>query len=198
MVDVVGRARCFLRLAGLFAALAIAYQLVPALSAAPVAAAPAIDETGASFMSRLLDEINKRRDLIGTPRLASIPPSAGAALDGFFAQTEPGLAWPRPCIHQLLGGAFSWEYVVATGFEGEARGEVLACPGPEPYWTPALAAQQWWRSPAHFVVLYGDPYANAVACSALGLQSGVNEARRKGDVHLVDAAIAVICVTFHD
>src|SRR5262249_28630915 len=80
-------------------------------------------------------------------------------------------------------GAFSWDYVLATGFGGEARGEVLACPGPEPYWTPGRAAAQWWDSPSHFKVLYADPYANALACSANGVRSGIvisSTIRRKG------------------
>src|SRR4051812_24294323 len=85
----------------------------------------------------------------------------------------PAMAWPRPCQHHLVGGAFSWEYVLATGFDGEARGEVLACPGPVPYWTPGRTAEQWWESPHHFSVLYADPDANGLACSANGIRSSV-------------------------
>jgi hypothetical protein len=157
-------------------------------------------------MTRLLDEINKRRDVVGTQHLSFIPADASAVLDGFLAQTMPSMAWPRPCQHHIVGGAFSWEYVQATGFDGDPRGEVLACPGPQPYWTPSRAAEQWWESPSHFAVLYADPDANGLACSANGIRAGavvkVTSTKRKGapvQSQLTgDAAAAVLCVTFRD
>jgi hypothetical protein len=90
--------------------------------------------------------------------------------------------------------------VLATGFDGEARGEVLACPGPEPYWTPDLAAEQWWESPSHFAVLYADPDANALACSASGLREGATDGKGRGKSRsrTEGAASAILCVTFRE
>lgn len=178
-------------------ALAFVFALIAPLMVSPVAAAPtrADDEVSDAFLRRLLDEINARRGLLGHPPLAFVPASANAALDGFLAQTAPAMAWPGPCMHHLVNDAFSWDYVMAAGFGGEARGEVLACPGPEPYWTPDRAAEQWWESPIHFGVLYADFDANAVACSAYGVQgSGGNNRRRNQSSS--GAASAILCVTF--
>jgi hypothetical protein len=179
-----------LRLFSVIAVLILTAQI----AVAPVDAAPAADddEVADGFLLRLLDEINARRASIGNPGLSYVPAHANAALDGFLAETAPSLAWPGPCMHHLVDGAFSWDYVNAAGFGGEARGEVLACPGPEPYWTPDRAADQWWASPIHFDVLYADPDANAVACSAYGVNS--SGSKRRGRVS--DAAMAVLCVTF--
>ena len=99
------------------------------------------------------------------------------------------MAWPGPCMHQALGGSFSWEYIrAAADFDAEPRGEVLACPGPDPYWTPERAADRWLTSPSHAAILYGDADANAVAC-------GVYLPRVvKGSI----MAVAVLCVTFRE
>lgn len=176
-------------------ALVAAFLIVASTDVAPAAAAPAQNEEDA-FLRRLLDEINARRDALGNQPLAYVPASANAALDGFMAQTAPAMAWPGPCMHHLIDDAFSWDYVQASGFGGEARGEVLACPGPEPYWTPGRAAEQWWDSPIHHDVLYADGHANAVACSAYGVQGSNNNRRRNQSAS--DAASAILCVTFRD
>jgi hypothetical protein len=185
----------------------LAGLMLTAMLAGPVSAAPANDDdvaTGA-FLGRLLDEINKRREQAGTQRLAYIAPGATGALDDFFAQTLPELAWPGPCVHHLVDGEDSGEYVLARGFVGEVRGEVLACPGPEePYWTPNRTADEWWSSPGHFEVLYGDPDANSLACSVVGVQGGPpasggkGKGKNRGPSRPADAASAVLCVTFHD
>jgi hypothetical protein len=161
----------------------------------PVLAAPSAGDGDVSdpFLNRLLDEINLRRDAAGTQRLVFVPRPANDALDSFMGYTAPTIAWPGPCMHQLVNGGYSWDYMQATtGFDAEAHGEVLACPGPEPYWTPDRAAEQWWESPVHFDVLYADGDANAVACSAYGTQ-GVG-----GKKNRTSAAMAVMCVTFHE
>ncbi len=192
MLSQPGQLRWFVRFASVSAALALTIHLaVPAAAAAP---ARDDDEIVDAFLNRLLDEINMRRDAAGTQRLAYVPASANAALDGFFAETLPALAWPGPCMHHLVDGAFSWEYVNAAGFDGEARGEVLACPGPEPYWTPDRTAETWWGSPVHHDVLYADPDASAIACSAYGVHGG--EKKKNKNSRSSDAASAVLCVTF--
>jgi len=165
------------------------------LPQAIVLAAPLADDDDVAdpFLNRLLDEINIRRDAVGTQRLAFVPRPANDALGAFLGQTAPTIAWPRPCMHQLVGGSYSWDYMhAATGFDAEARGEVLACPGPEPYWTPDRAAEQWWTSPVHFGVLYADGDANALACSAYGTQGSGGKKKN------VSAAVAILCVTFHE
>ncbi|MCC7372561.1 MAG: hypothetical protein IT306_29375 [Chloroflexi bacterium] len=170
--------------------------LIAQIAVPPADAAPAADddEVADAFLLRLRDEINARRAHLGAQSLAYVPAHANAALDGFLAETAPALAWPSPCMHHLVGGNFSWDFVQAAGFDGEARGEVLACPGPEPYWTPDRAADQWWESPVHFEVLYADADANALACSAYGVSSGSGGGKRRG--RSADAAMAVLCVTF--
>jgi len=181
-------------------ALLTALTLVAALTG-PVSAAPAaVDDQERAFLDRLVDEINQRRELAGTQPLALMP-SATPPLDDFFAQTLPELAWPGPCVHHLVDGEDSASYVQASGVNGEARGEVLACPGPEPYWTPDRTADEWWSSPGHFDVLYGDPDANALACSAVGVHSGAptgGKGKKKGGGQTPEAASAVLCVTFLD
>jgi len=184
------RLQTILRLFSFTAVLLLTAQI----AVSPVDAAPVADDDAVAdgFLLRLLDAINQRRASIGNPSLSFVPAHANAALDGFLAETAPAIAWPGPCMHHLVDGAFSWDYVNAAGFGGEARGEVLACPGPEPYWTPDRAADQWWVSPIHFDVLYADPDANALACSAYGVNGGGSKRRGRTS----DAAMAVLCVTF--
>jgi hypothetical protein len=191
MLAFLTRPRNFLRIFSILAVVALSSQV----AVAPVDAAPSPDddEVADGFLLRLLDEINLRRASIGSQSLTYVPAHANAALDGFLAETAPALAWPGPCMHHLVDGAFSWDYVNAAGFGGQARGEVLACPGPEPYWTPDRAADQWWASPIHFDVLYADSAANTLACSAYGVNSN-GGGKRKGRIS--DAAVAVLCVTF--
>ena len=134
----------------------------------------------------------------GARPLTFIPASANAALDTFFARTAAGLGWPGACSHDFGEGALPWDAVLAAGFGGAPRGEVLACPGPEPYWTPDLTAERWWDSPIHFGVLYADGDSSSIACSAYGVHGGANEGgkkKRKGGGS-PEAASAVICVTF--
>lgn len=196
------RARSIVSLRVLLAAVLLAATLAGLTGPSSVVAAPPADnhEQTDGFLRRLLDEINARRALAGTQPLTSVPSTATAALDGFLAQTLPELAWPGPCVHHLVDGEGSWSYVQAAGFGGEMRGEVLACPGPEePYWTPGRTADEWWSSPAHFEVLYGDPDANTVVCSAAGVQGASSgRGRNRGGSRAAEAASAVLCVTFHD
>jgi hypothetical protein len=187
--------RAIARLAALLAVFLMAVPL-----AAPSAAAAPVREDGDVpdvFLARLLDEINVRRDAAGTRRLAYIPTGSAVILDDFLAEIVPSLAWPQPCVHQIINGAFSWEYILAAGFRGDPRGEVLACPGPVPYWTPDRAAAQWWESPGHFRVLYADPAASGLACSAYGMERGGGTGTRRTEPS-PDAASAVLCVTFRD
>jgi hypothetical protein len=163
----------------------MAAEPAPEVHEAAVAPAPVVDEVDDAFLRRLLDAINARRDRNGTRRLTFIPASANAALDGYLAETMSVISWPGPCGHQLVGGASSWDVVQAAGFGGAPRGEVLACPGPEPYWTPDRTAARWWDSPIHFDVLYADRDASSIACSAYGVRGGSR-----------GAASAVLCVTF--
>ena len=160
--------------------------------------APIDDEVDDLFLRRLLDAINERRDRSGTRRLAYVPASANSALDGFLAETVNRIGWPGPCSHEIVDGASAWDYVMAAGFGGDPGGEVLACPGPEPYWTPDRAAEQWWESPIHFSILYADGDATSIACSAYGVRGGANEGgkKKRNGGGTQDAASAVICVTF--
>ena len=178
----------------------VEFAFEPAAEPEPLAAAaPVLDDPVAdAFLLRLLDAINARRARNGTQQLTYVPARANTALDGFLAETVGEIGWPGPCMHLLVDGAFSWDYVQAAGFGGEARGEVIACPGPEPYWTPDRAAEQWWDSPIHHDVLYADPDANALACSAYGVRSTSNGGgrRNRDNSGSADAASAVLCVTF--
>ncbi|MCC7106792.1 MAG: hypothetical protein IT307_16790 [Chloroflexi bacterium] len=172
------------------------FSLISQLTIPYVAAAPILqddDEVTDGYLNRLLGEINARRHALGTQSLVYVPRHANDALDGYLQDAAPAMAWPGPCGHGITG-AFAWDYVLAAGFWGEARGEVIACPGPEPYWTPNRAAETWWSSPYHFGVLYGDPDANAIACGAYGTQGGGSKKKRNNTGG--DAAIAVVCVTF--
>ena len=90
------------------------------------------------------------------------------------------------CFHgQNNPTAPGWDYVAASGLEGEARGEVLACPDDHGFWTPDRIADGWWNSPMHFEELYGDGDANVVACGTYGPQNGGR------------AYQTIACVTYH-
>ncbi len=148
------------------------------------------DEATDAFVGHLLDEINARRDALGTPRLAFVAHGANQALDQFLASVAPSMEYPNPCMHQTVGDALAWDYVAGAGVGASPLGEVLACPGPDPkgYWTPSRTAESWWSSPMHADILYGDFEANAIACGAY--------APRKSGRSL--AAAAVLCVTYRD
>ena len=62
-----------------------------------VLAAPAADDDDVAdpFLMRLLDEINLRRDAVGTQRLAYVPRPANDALGAFLGQTAPTISWQR-------------------------------------------------------------------------------------------------------
>ena len=66
---------------------------------------------------------------------------------------------------------------------------MIACPGPEPYWTPDRAAEIWWTSSVHREILYADSDATAVACGTYGVEGKKSRSAM---------AVAVLCVTFHD
>lgn len=186
--------RALLRLAAIGAATLIAAQV----AVGSAAAAAARDDVEDVFLVRLLEAINARRERSGTQHLSFVPAGANAALGGFLDEAVRDIAWPSPCMHQVVHGAFSWDVVAATGFGGDPRGEVLACPGPEPYWTADGAAEQWWSSPIHFDILYGDGESNAIACSAYGVRgtaAATGKSKRASSAS-VAAASAILCVTF--
>jgi hypothetical protein len=138
------------------------------------------------YLDRLLDEINARRVMVGTPPVAYIAPEANNAINGYLADLTPQMLAYNACFHgQNNPVAPAWDYVAASGVDGEARGEVLACPDSNGYWTSDRIADAWLNSPIHFQELYGDFDANALACGTYGAQRG-------------GAAFETIaCVTYH-
>ena len=148
------------------------------------------DEVTDAFVSRLLDEINVRRDAVGTRRLKFVAHGANAALNEFLGYTAPAMTYPNPCMHLTVGDAVAWDYVARYGYGTNPVGEVLACPAPDAsgYWTPSRTADRWLESPVHAEILYRDPEASAIACGAY--------APRKSGRSI--AAAAVLCVTYRD
>jgi hypothetical protein len=129
-------------------------------------------ETASSgdYLSDLLDEINARRAMVGTQPVAYIGDEANAAVGSYLADLTPELEATMACYH---GSTPAWDYVeAAVGLDGEARGEVLACPDETGYWTSDRIADAWLNSPVHFGEIYGDGDANAVACGTYGSQRG--------------------------
>ena len=170
------------------AALLLAASLLvsPLSDAAPAQAAPA--EVGPSrqssrYLDQLLQEINGRRAMVGSPPLSYADDSANEAVFHYLADLTPLMMAMNVCFHGSHNPVPpGWDYVAASGVDGEARGEVIGCPMGGYQWTPQQITQSWWESPAHFQALYGDPEANVVACGGYG------EGRRGFE--------SVACVTF--
>lgn len=125
------------------------------------------------YLDQLLAEINARRELVGTPPVTYIAPDANDAISGYLADLTPQMQAYRSCFHgQNNPVAPGWDYVAAAGIDAEARGEVLACPDTNGFWTTDRIADAWLHSPSHFAELYADWDANAVACGTYGAQRG--------------------------
>jgi hypothetical protein len=148
--------------------------------------APQFTGSAGPYLDRLLDEINYRRALVGTPPVGYITSDANNAMSNYLADLTPQMMAYNSCFHgQHNPVAPGWDYVADAGVDGEARGEVLACPDGNGYWTTDRIADAWLHSPSHFQELYADFDANAVACGTYGAQRG-------------GAAYATIaCVTYH-
>jgi uncharacterized protein YkwD len=151
----------------------------PALAAAE----PPSDQTGvsagvldaraASYLDQLLNEINDRRARAGSPPVVYVGLEANQAVGQYLADLTPRMVAVHSCFHGTGNPVQpSWDYVKGSGFGGEARGEVLACPGDNGFWTAPKIADGWWNSPSHWRSLYGDPRANAIACGTFGAQNG--------------------------
>lgn len=178
--------RTTLRSVGAALMLAASLLVSPIAAAPPAVAAPA--EAGpssqtAQYLDQLLNEINGRRAMVGSPPLSYADSSANEAVDQYLADLAPLMLAMNVCFHGAHNPvAPGWDYVTASGLDGEARGEVIGCPMNGFQWTPQQITKSWWESPAHFQALYGDPDANVVACGGYG------EGRRGFE--------AVACVTF--
>ena len=133
------------------------------------------------FLERLLAEINLRRARAGTVPLASLGERANGALEWYLADLTPAMEAAGDCFH---GEPPGWDYVARIGVAGDPAGEVIACPGPDGYWTPERIAEAWWASPGHQHVLYRNADARAIACGVRGPQRGGSAYR------------AIACVTY--
>jgi uncharacterized protein YkwD len=123
------------------------------------------DSPPGSYLEQLLDEINAGRARAGTAPLAYAGAGANDAIGRYLADLTPVLVAEGTCFHgggTTLG--MGWDYVAPADAIGEARGEVLACPGRGHYWTAQAVAEAWWGSPSHRHTLYDDPSADTVAC----------------------------------
>ena len=160
----------------------------------PPAAPPAADpgpvvvaqmSAASPYLEQLVGEINRRRDRAGTPRLAIAPEHANAALVRYLADLTPMMLATGRCFHgDGVNVRPGWDYVAEAGFVAEGHGEVIACPGPEGFWTAPRIADVWWGSPHHAGILYGDRDANLVACGTYGPQRGGS------------AYLTIVCVTY--
>ena len=150
----------------------------PAFAADPAAdktdlASDVLDARASSYLDSLLGEINARRAKAGTPPVVYAGLEANQAIGQYLADLTPLMVSQHACFHGTgKPVAPGWDYVKGSGFGGEARGEVLACPGDNGFWTASKIADGWWNSPSHWRSLYGDPRANAIACGTFGPQSG--------------------------
>jgi uncharacterized protein YkwD len=161
-------------------------MLVPPLAAVPApalaadiiddqteVAAGVLDSRAASYLDQLLGEINERRARAGSPPVAFAGGDANVAVSQYLADLTPMMVSMHSCFHGTGNPvAPGWDYVKEIGFQGEARGEVLACPGDNGFWTAPKIADGWWNSPSHWRSLYGDPRVNAIACGTHGAQNG--------------------------
>lgn len=145
-----------------------------------------LDARAASYLDQLLSEINDRRARAGSPPVAYASIEANQAVGQYLADLTPMMMSMRSCFHgQGNPVSPSWVYVKDTGFGGEARGEVLACPDDRGFWTAPKIADGWWNSPTHFESLYADRRVNAIACGTFGPQNGGR------------AYLTIACTTFH-
>jgi uncharacterized protein YkwD len=146
----------------------------PALAADQTdVAAGVLDSRAASYLDQLLNEINDRRARAGSPPVVYAGMEANVAVGQYLADLTPMMVSMHSCFHGTGNPVSpSWDYVKGIGFRGEARGEVLACPGDNGFWTAPKIADGWWNSPSHWRSLYGDPRANAIACGTFGPQNG--------------------------
>jgi uncharacterized protein YkwD len=136
-------------------------------------AASGLDTRAASYLDQLLNEINARRAAAGTPPVVYAGWQENQAVGQYLADLTPMMVAMHSCFHgQYNPVSPSWDYVAASGFEGQARGEVLACPGDDGFWTAPKIADGWWNSPSHWQSLYGDGRVNAIACGTFGPQRG--------------------------
>jgi hypothetical protein len=101
-----------------------------------------------------------------------ITPTANQAVSQYLADLTPRMVAMHSCFHGT-GNPVSpgWDYVTGAGIGAQPRGEVLACPGENGFWTAQKIADGWWNSPTHWQSLYGDPRVNAVACGTYGPQN---------------------------
>lgn len=137
------------------------------------------------YLGQLLGEINARRAARGSQPLMFAPSDANRAVDHYLADLTPVMMAFGSCFHGMYNPVPpGWDYVSAAGLQGEALGEVIACPDDSGYWTARNIADSWWQSPAHHDAIYGDPFANMVACGTFGPQ-------RNGQ-----AFVTIACVTF--
>jgi hypothetical protein len=178
---------------GIIRALAAAALLAASVINAPSSAFAAGKKASAppaassdAYLNQLLHEINARRAQVGTPPVVYINDDANAAVGSYLADLTPQMEALGACFHgQHNPVAPGWDYVAAIGLDGEARGEVLACPDGNGYWTTSRIADGWWGSPVHFEYLYADADANAIACGTYGPQRGGQ------------AFETIACVTYH-
>jgi hypothetical protein len=144
----------------------------PALAADPPSDG-VLDARAASYLDQLLAEINARRAKAGSPPVVYAGLEENQAIGQYLADLTPLMVSMHSCFHGN-GNPVSpgWDYVKTVGFGGEARGEVLACPGDNGFWTAPKIADGWWNSPTHFHSLYADPRVNTIACGTFGPQNG--------------------------
>jgi hypothetical protein len=136
-------------------------------------ASAVLDSRAASYLDQLLGEINTRRARAGSPPVVYAGTKANQAVGQYLADLTPMLVAMHACFHgdgNLV--APGWDYVTGSGFQGEARGEVLACPDDQGRWTAAKIADGWWSSSTHREILYADASATAVACGTYGPRQG--------------------------
>lgn len=115
-------------------------------------------------LSNLLTEINKWRQQAGNEPLTYTPQAGIEGMNRYLADLAPHLIQEGSCHHGIGEPArLGWDYVREAGYQGNAHGEVLMCPG---LCTPVYAAQAWWENGngPHKEILYDDRSIRYVAC----------------------------------
>ncbi len=147
-------------LAGFSAVLALSHGSMSATSEAGV-----VSPSAQAAAHETVEAVSLRRRTLVGASYRRVPAELQRAVEIYAVEQRIAMEAVGGCSHGgVLGIPSPFErLILPAGWR--LLGEVLACPARPGYWTSERVALEWWRSPQHRRIAYGNPQASHLACS---------------------------------
>jgi hypothetical protein len=114
--------------------------------------------------SKLLQALNQWRNQSGNPEFKVVPEVVQEQINAYGNALIDAMKANGACLHGNQTSVGSPFVAVKLPPGWSVLGEVLGCPAQPGLWTPEILSRDWWQSPVHKRIVFGNRQASSIGC----------------------------------